>query len=80
MTPESYVHEKIVKTRKDHECEYCYETIKSGSEAQFDSFRVPRFEDDSEKQIGIWYVKLYFCINTSHCIETYNKKAELRPF
>ena len=68
--------EKIVKTRKDHKCGQCEEIIKSGSDATFWAHRYPRFADDHETQIGVWYERMYFCINQQYCTKTANKKAD----
>lgn len=66
---------KIVRIRKDHDCAHCEEIIKSGSNADFMSFRRPR-HDEEDNQVGIWYERFYFCENTDICIKTANKKSD----
>ena len=61
--------DKLIVTRKDHECDYCGTTIEAGNYSNFMSFREPRFADDHETQIGIEYVKLYLCEKTDDCIQ-----------
>jgi hypothetical protein len=50
--------EKIVKTRKDHECCACEKIIKRGEQAKYHESRGPKFNWDDE-QIGIEYLHLY---------------------
>jgi hypothetical protein len=55
--------EKIVKTRKDHNCGYCNKVIPKGSEAYYMEGKTPKYEIKGfeEKQIGIEYYKVYYC-------------------
>lgn len=49
---------KIVKTRKAHNCNYCGNEIPKGSNAEYFSFRVGRF-DEKDNQIGVQYIKFH---------------------
>lgn len=54
--------EKLVKTRKPHECCFCGHTIKVGDLAWYYEAKEPRYEsdaDDNEVQVGIEYIKLW---------------------
>lgn len=51
--------EKIVKVRKNNSCSHCGRDIKIGETALFNSFRSPRYDDDT--QIGIEYIRYYLC-------------------
>lgn len=56
--------EKFVKCRTEHTCESCHNRILKGDEALFLSLKAPKMEDIDdfqEKQIGIQYIKMYFC-------------------
>jgi len=48
---------KIVKARKDHECESCQQLIKKGELYELLKARIPKF-DDKDNQIGIEFIKI----------------------
>ena len=64
----------IVKTRKDHICDYCERLILKGSKMTHDKFRTPTFTNDI--QTGIQYVSLYFCFNDDNCRTKEDYEAE----
>lgn len=56
--------EKIVTTRKDHECDYCGKTIPKHNKAYYMAFRAPAYNEEGN-QIGIKYFNIYFCFDTN---------------
>lgn len=62
---------KLVKTRKDHQCGACGETIPKGTTAEFYSGRAPRYEwdqeKDIEKQVGIQYYNVW--VHDYNCLK-----------
>jgi len=56
----------IVKTRKDHICDYCDRLVIKGSLMQHDSGRFPTY-DSLGNQTGINYFSAYFCNNDPNC-------------
>lgn len=58
--------EKIVKTRKDHECCYCDHVIKKGESANYLTTKEPTFDKDFI-QTGIIYVRAYLHLDKNTC-------------
>ncbi len=55
---------KYVKCRTNHVCCDCSADIQVGEEVYYISFKAPRYkeiDDFQEEQIGIEYIKLYYC-------------------
>lgn len=55
--------QKIVKARKDHECEGCNEGIKKGEKYELLEARVPKYKngDDEAGQIGVEFLRYRTC-------------------
>jgi len=61
--------DKVVTTRKDHNCGYCNKIIPNGNKAYFMEGKDPVFETSKVdaitgcdgKQIGIKYWKVWYC-------------------
>ena len=62
--------DKIVTTRKDHECCYCRRVIPKGSKALYIEGKEPRYDDEFEDQIGIKYYRVWLCHNDPVCLRT----------
>lgn len=58
--------DKTVKTRKEHKCEQCNQTILKGEYATFYSVKTPKF-DSNDIQIGIEYFKGYLHLPELEC-------------
>lgn len=59
---------KLVKTRKEHLCDFCGGVINKGDFAVFSSRRYGKFNKE-DKQIGIEYWKSYTHNDTKECIK-----------
>lgn len=59
--------DKVVVCRKDHMCCYCSKIIKKGESANYLSGKTPKF-DENDKQIGIEYFNVYYCLGYA-CVE-----------
>ncbi len=57
---------KTVKIREDRECVGCGKLSTKGSKMIFESWRNPRY-DNHDNQIGINYVKVWFCEDIDSC-------------
>jgi len=57
-----------VKTRKDHECQFCKRTIKKGSFADYHEGRSSKFGTGQNKTT-LQYWKCWLCVNDSECKE-----------
>jgi len=64
--------DKLVKTRKEHKCDYCFEIIPKGDTAIFMSYRGAVY-DDGDNQIGIEYLKFYFHKDDDYCDKLVNR-------
>jgi hypothetical protein len=60
-------HPKVVKVRKEHTCVHCNRVIQVGELANFFSERLPRYDFETDKQIGIIYHKAYTCDDDYPC-------------
>ncbi len=70
---------KVVKTRKDHECAQCGKKIPKGEYALYNSERQPVFDAENMDgpQIGIEYLKWYFCYGSGCASEIHLKYRDL---
>ena len=68
---------KYVKCRTNHICCDCNEVIPIGSEACYISFKAPKHKEIDnfhEEQIGIEYIKLYYCLGCDNKNQRYTDR------
>lgn len=53
--------DKLIKTKKERECNCCDKMIPAASYCIYQEGRVPEYDEESEEQIGFVYFKAWFC-------------------
>lgn len=74
---------KIVKCRKEHDCDLCEEKIKKGETASYSQGKGAKF-DEEDRQVGVEYWKSYIHANHDYetdCPDCHHRTAykEIRP-